>query len=331
MADERRMFLSWEALSRARRACTAASEEFLQREYRLPNVLGLGVGVKWQGGEPTGEEALVVLVNKKVPKEHLTAPELIPPELNGIQTDVLQIGFPEIQAVSLSPPDLRARVRPAMGGVSVGHPNVTAGTLGVPVSDRSSVPYRFYILSNNHILADSNRAQVGDPILQPAVLDGGREPRDILARLVRFIPVQLEPPIYREHHRNLVDAALAETSPADISPEIAQIGFLAGSLTAREVNVGMLVRKTGRTTGYTTGRITVVNATVDVSYGRGAVGRFTDQIVTTAMSQGGDSGSVLTTFDNLAVGLLFAGSPFASIANQMEHVQRLLGVEVAPN
>src|SRR5690606_37522923 len=113
--------------------------------------------------------------------------------------------------------------------------------------------------------------------------------------------------------------------------EIAQIGFLAGSLTAREVNVGMLVRKTGRTTGYSTGRITVVNATVDVSYGRGAVGRFTDQIVTTAMSQGGDSGSVLTTFDNLAVGLLFAGSPFASIANQMEHVQRLLGVEAAPN
>jgi hypothetical protein len=330
MVDKRKMFLSREALQRTRGACAPAAEEFLQKERLLPNVLGLGAGVKWKGGEPTGEEALVILVSKKVPQEHLTTGERIPPMLFGVQTDVLQIGFPEIQRVAVAYPGLRERIRPAVGGVSIGHPQVTAGTLGVPVSDRSCVPHRFYVLSNNHILAASNQARTGDPILQPAPVDGGRIPRDTLAHLSRFVPVEIEPPIDRDNHRNLVDAALAEADPLDLSPEIAQIGFLTGFLNAHEVNVGMEVRKTGRTTGYTTGRVTVVGATVDVGYGGGTIARFTDQIVTTPMSEGGDSGSVIVTFDNLAVGLLFAGTPFASIANQMEHVQRLLGIEVAP-
>ena len=331
MADtHRKMFLSAEALARTRRVCSAAAEDFLRKKRLLANVQGLGVGVKWKDGQPTGEEALVVLVSKKVPRAHLAGHELIPPKLGDIQTDVLQIGFPEIQAVSFAYPDLRSRVRPAVGGVSLGHPNITAGTLGIPVSDRTSVPHRFYVLSNNHVLADSNRAHLGDRILQPARLDGGREPEDTLAQLAQFIPVQIEPPIERDEHRNLVDAALAETHPADISPEIAQIGLVSGFLFAHEVNVGMLVRKTGRTTGYTIGRVTVVNATVDVGYGPGLIARVQDQIVTTAMSAGGDSGSLVVTFDNLAVGLLFAGSPYATIVNQIEHVQNLLGIEIAP-
>ncbi len=48
-----------------------------------------------------------------------------------------------------------------------------------------------------------------------------------------------------------------------------------------------------------------INATVDVGYGGGKVARFTDQIITTPMSAGGDSGSlILSAEDNQAVGLL---------------------------
>lgn len=85
----------------------------------------------------------------------------------------------------------------------------------------------------------------------------------------------------------------------------------------------------GRTTNYAVGWIVAVNATIDVGYGGGRLARFLDQIVTTNMSAPGDSGSLITTLDEAAVGLLFAGSSVATIANQVENVRTLLRVEVA--
>ena len=328
--DDTKMFLPESKLRQMRQRCPAAAAEFLKKRDLLANVQGIGVGVKWKNGQPTGEEAFVVLVSKKVPKQHLSRKDLIPPMLHGIQTDVLEIGLPEIQAVASEELDLRTRVRPAVGGVSISHPQVTAGTLGITVSDRRTVPHRFFVLSNNHVLANSNRAHIGDPILQPGTLDGGRLSTDVLGHLNRFVPIQLEPPVDRDNHHNYVDAALAEVHPIDVSPEVAYTGFVIGSLASEEINVGMPVRKVGRTTGYTTGRVTVVNATVDVRYGSGTIARFSDQIIMTAMSQSGDSGSLITTFDNLAVGLLFAGSSSATIANPIEPVQDFLDIQVAP-
>ncbi len=96
-----------------------------------------------------------------------------------------------------------------------------------------------------------------------------------------------------------------------------------------EVKVGLKVHKTGRTTNYSTGRITAVQAVVDVNYGGGKVARFRDQIITTNMSAGGDSGSIVAErLGNRAVGLLFAGSPVATILNQIQHVRSLLRVEI---
>jgi hypothetical protein len=74
------------------------------------------------------------------------------------------------------------------------------------------------------------------------------------------------------------------------------------------VTVGTLVQKTGRTTGWTTGRLIAINATVDVNYGSGRVARFQEQLISTNMSAPGDSGSLLPTWDNVAVGLLFAAA-----------------------
>ncbi len=88
----------------------------------------------------------------------------------------------------------------------------------------------------------------------------------------------------------------------------------------------MNVRKSGRTTSLTSGRILVLNVTVDVDYGNGSA-RFEDQIVTSPMSQPGDSGSVLVAGEALkAVGLLFAGSDQVTLHNPIEHVQEALGV-----
>jgi hypothetical protein len=122
-----------------------------------------------------------------------------------------------------------------------------------------------------------------------------------------------------------VDAAIAEGEFHDLDREIYWIGYVKG---IASVEIGTLVQKTGRTTSYTTGRVTAINATVNVNYGGGKVAKMCRQIVTTNMSAGGDSGSLLLDMKENAVGLLFAGSPFVTIHNNIFFVQALLGIRV---
>ena len=58
------------------------------------------------------------------------------------------------------------------------------------------------------------------------------------------------------------------------------------------------------------------------------MGRMCRQIVTTNMSAGGDSGSLLCDMNERAVGLLFAGSSSVTIHNDIRYVQALLGIRV---
>ncbi|UCD00160.1 MAG: hypothetical protein JSW66_09820 [Phycisphaerales bacterium] len=342
--DEHKMTLSESAIAEAQKAHDKAVSEFLDPEKLRSNVVGLGVGVKWKNGQPTGEPALVVLVSQKLEKDQLSANDLVKPKLAEMQTDVLAIGYPfagEGEPAETGIQSLATRIRPAEGGYSVGHFKITAGTIATCVYDilprgRVSppthgigIPRRYYILSNNHVLANSNNAALGDPILQPGPYDGGVNPADRIARLSRFIPITFEPHVPRFLHRNLVDAAVAEGQFHDLDREIYWIGYVRGWRRRVNVRIGTIVQKTGRTTNFTTGRITATNATVDVGYGGGRVARFRDQIVTTNISAGGDSGSLVTTLDNIAVGLLFAGSSVATIVNQIENVRSLLKVEVA--
>lgn len=341
---ESKMMLSEEVVAEAQKAHSAAVAEFLDPEMPRANVVGMGVGVKWSNGQPTGEPALVVLVTQKLEKAQVAEADLVPAELEGMQTDVLAIGYPvagDGEPLAVGAQRLARRIRPAEGGYSVGHVKITAGTIATCVYDilrggRVSppahgvgIPRRYYILSNNHILANSNAAAPGDPILQPGPHDGGTYPADCIARLTRFIPITFDPPVARARHRNLVDAAIAEGQFHDLDREVYWIGYVRGWRRKANVRVGTIVQKTGRTTNYTTGRITAISATVDVGYGGGRVARFRDQIVTTNISAGGDSGSLVTTLDNVAVGLLFAGSSIATIVNQIENVRSLLRVEVA--
>ncbi len=309
-----------------------------------PNVVGLGVGVKWTKGQPTGKAALIVLVTQKLPKTLLAKTAFVPTKLGDVPTDVLAVGYPFAGArnpLGVGVQTLATRQRPVKGGYSVGHFAVTAGTAATCVYDllpgsSSSppqhgvgVPVRYYILSNNHVLANTNAATLGDPVLQPGPFDGGSDPADIVARLSRYVPIDLTPAKPLEEHRNLVDAAVAEGDFADLSREVYWSGHVRGWQPRDRVTVGAVLKKTGRTTHFTTGRVTVVDATIDVNYGEGRVGRFTDQVVTTPMSAGGDSGSLVMSLENAAVGLLFAGSPQSTIFSHIEHVRSLLRVEVA--
>jgi len=164
------------------------------------------------------------------------------------------------------------------------------------------------ILSNNHVLADEDRARPGDEILQPGRFDGGRRRLDAVATLDRFIAL-------RTRGANHVDSALASIADG--------VGFDAGILHRAGTLLGTfggspedldLVEKLGRTTGRTHGKVTAFEVdNVIVEYDLGNL-RFDDQIEiegrgTGPFSAGGDSGSLIyTSGDRLAAALLFAGS-----------------------
>ncbi|WZY00432.1 hypothetical protein NSQ26_14270 [Bacillus sp. FSL W7-1360] len=311
---------------------------------KLKNVNGVGVGLKQVDGKVTSTPALTVMVEQKADMETLESSQIVPPEVNGMKTDVIQVGHlmtGQQMAMETGITTLANRVRPAKGGYSVAHRHVTAGTIATCVYDilpngstnppthGYGVPTRYYLLSNNHVLANTNSANIGDPILQPGPIDGGTDPTDRIGTLSHYIPIMLTPQVPLSNQNNLVDAAIAQAPFHQIDRSIYWLGHVRGWRLKQNVTVGTRVKKTGRTTNTTYGIITTVNATVDVNFGSGRVGRFREQIITTNISAGGDSGSLVMTDDNVAVGLLFAGSSAVTIANQIENVRALLDVEIA--
>jgi len=307
------------------------------------NVVATGVGYKSSGGKKTPTLSIICSVVQKLAPSKLSPREMIPSTIGGLPTDVVQTGV--IRALQSH----TARYRPAPGGVSIGHKDITAGTLGCLVKKGGE----FFILSNNHVLANSNAAQVGDPILQPGPYDGGRFPDDHIANLEAFVPISFTggpsgcstasgiagflnslakvlgsdarlQAITTQAEDNLVDAAIARPlNPAEVKDEILEIGPLSG---VGSGTLGMAIKKSGRTTALTTGEIQQVDVTSTVQYGENKTARFTDQLLAGAMSQGGDSGSAVLDTNNRLIGLLFAGSDTTTIINRIEHVFSALGV-----
>jgi len=323
-----------DSILRADEICETARIQEVQdkRELellRMDNVVGVAPSLKMKGGKPTGEWSLTVLVESKEPKAQVAKASLVPAQIEGVPTDVVEVG--KIEALVFN-----ARVRPALPGYSIGQPNITAGTFGCLVHDirrrsgkpekecectpgREECPSDYLILSNNHVLAASNQAHPGDLILQPGPFDGGVYPSDAVATLERFEPIVFTFP----QGYNLVDAAVAH--PSHSRHVTASI---IGALIPRGVDqafIGGLVIKAGRTTQLTVGRVIAVNATIAVNYGIG-VAVFRHQIITTAMAAGGDSGSLLMDANLSAVGLLFAGSAVITIHNHIADVETALGV-----
>ena len=221
--------------------------------------------------------------------------------------------------------------RPVPIGVSTGHPNVTAGTIGARVTDGS----RIFALSNNHIFAANNSGRMGDNLLQPGVVDGGRDPDDVIGTLHDYETIDFCSG--RLCGMNKIDAAIALTTTDDLQNETPEGGYGAPRSWTIEPKIGMEVQKYGRTTGYTKGRITGLNATIDVGYAAGTA-RFEDQIVISGngFSAGGDSGSLIVTdgfllADRRPVGLLFAGTGVSTLANPIDFVLDRFGVKIDGN
>lgn len=237
---------------------------------------------------------------------------------------------------------VQSKQRPLKSGLSVGCLDVHAGTIGLVLDDLAGPA----ILSNNHILADVNKAQPGMAIIQPGPIDAGNDPLQMASLLVavldRYVPISFI-------RANLVDAALSQivqnvdhellTSEAmDAGDQIK--GFKPVTID----DLGRKVWKIGRGTGFTEGKITAVSAdSVKVDMGepnKPAVALFSDQFEVRNVddgkpfSQDGDSGSLIVDEDHFARGLLFAGGADTTgvdhtYANRMDHVVKLLGLDLA--
>lgn len=320
------------------------SRKTLEHLLSLPNVIGIGYGLKETGGALTEKEAVVVLVEEKVPTARLAKAEIVPKFIEGKISDVLEVGkitpykaLPHEEGV----PDIKtsmmgivqhlmkafkfcslrkSRWRPAPGGVSIGHYKITAGTLGTVVYDRGTGEP--LILSNNHVLANEtngkdSRARIGDPILQPGPLDGGTVEKDKIAKLYRFVPL-------KDRGKNLVDAAVAKPLISLFTiPSILGIGRVKGTVPPK---IGMSVQKSGRTTCVTEAKIRLIRMVVKVEYDEDRELMFKNQILVENFDEPGDSGSLVLDKENRAVGLLFAGSERYTFVNPIEPVLDLLNV-----
>lgn len=298
-----------------------------------PNVVAVGISEKISDNVRTGNLAVTFYVAEKKPLNQLSGDEAIPQALaldltNGstVPTDVIEVGYPELEPAPLALPNPQAQRGPIQPGFSISHPQITAGTLGAIVKKGG----KFYALSNSHVLARSGVAQKGDKIIYPARNDGGNLNADVVAELEDFITFQLGGDFV-----NRVDCAIAVLLPeklADLVQDIYQIGLPTGTAKPKR---GMQIVKAGRTTGKTLGEVRDVNFRLQLNYpdGIGKIG-FLDQVFCTRYSAGGDSGALVLESQSMkAVGLHFAGFPdqnkeMGSVFNPIQEVLKALKVRL---
>ena len=336
------------------------------------NVHAVGLGRKFVEGKAVGDLCVRLYVRQKLAESLLAPIDLLPKTINGIPTDVVEAPpariagkkqakrvtprsggrFASAAPVAPAAPVVSAAAaagavpaaapctqnrqnqqRPFVAGISIGHVNISAGTLGyfcrsTRAGDDANT---IYLLSNNHVFADLNRGVAGDEIDQPGRVDGGTN-ADRVATLARFQPLKLN------GAANQIDAAIATVDDGvDCTTSICSIGAVSGVSDAKE---DQFVRKHGRTTGYTEGQIDDLSFDVTIQMDHNDPSKwalFTNQIRITrtpnypAFALAGDSGSLVVDRDSQsAIGLFFACPPDGSygIANRLSDVLQSLEVQL---
>ena len=243
-------------------------------------------------GVAGGDTEVLVFVTRKRPLAQLASRDVVPDEVDGVHTDVIEVG------------ELTAMLGP---GDSIGVDGLT-GTAGGIVTDEHG---NLFILTNNHVAANSNRVLSGTPIVHPGPADGAGSQ---IGRLGRHEPLTF-------HQDNYLDAALVALDPGIVVAE-----DRLPRPTSTTARVGWAVHKHGRTSGLTHGKVLARNGTFDVDFGSLGLVRFAGQIVTDKMLDPGDSGSVILSRNRYPVALGFAGSDTISLHNPIALVLRTLAV-----
>jgi hypothetical protein len=185
------------------------------------------------------------------------------------------------------------------------------------------------VLSCNHVLSNWEQFPALTPVLQPAPVDGGVAPVDVIARLGAIAPLV-------EAKGGRVDAALAELAdPNAVQPAFPEgIPALADSTPAVAAEA-QKVHKAGRSTGLTRGEVMTVGGHFTVDSGDPDIGLILleDQLLIRdsgrPFSDFGDSGAlVVASEERRALGLICARSTGYSVANRITNVLTELGIEL---
>jgi Divergent InlB B-repeat domain len=226
----------------------------------------------------------------------------------------------------------RSEVRPLVGGISLSACVTKGAEIYLYAGTLSMVTYDDRILSNAHVIAMNPETgdflNLGAPIIQPGTGDEGKS-EDQVGTLQAYIPIDFAP-----NAQNYADAAVGtidigvDASPGEQFCEGGNYWIQGWS----EVSQGDTVRKSGRTTGVTTGEVIHTNVSVVVRYGSKSA-YFVDQIVVSqdnwSFAAPGDSGSAVEK-DGEFVGLLFAGTEDCIVICKAEHIIDGLDVAVEP-
>jgi hypothetical protein len=298
--------------------------------------------VTWQVSGVTGGNATLGTITAS---GLYTAPAAVPTPANVTVTAVAQADSNVTKSAAVlvvaSNPNQQAQSIPIKLGTSGGNANDSStqgnlvyccgGTLGSLVQRNGT----YYILSNNHVLARSDSASIGDGILQPGLIDANctTTGTTTVANLTQYANL--------EQAGNNVDAALAQIVPGtvDTSGNILSLGATATGSTPDAgpphagngiiATIGEGVAKSGRSSSLTCSTVNAIQLQTSVSYQKGCnTGKnfnvtFTGQISVSgaSFSAAGDSGSLIVD-QNTAdpVGLLYGGSDTDAVANPVADV-----------
>lgn len=312
-----------------------STEDARRALMKIRGVRAVGIGSKLVGGEPTDQVSLQVLVAVKRPLAELSAEEVIPAEVAGLPTDVIEVGDLYIDAEPNTKECLKedtSNGRPLEGGIQIeplhGWTDTATGTLGcfAKTTDTNQV----VMLSNAHVLADKD-GHVGDRVGQPGMCSVCSACcSDPVGKVLRF---------KKTPH---VDGAIATLDPGVAhAAQIKEIGAVAGTraITAADALAGTIkVQKRGRTTGHTFGTVIGwVPGPADIKNHNGSVYRVATDFLTViprtpskCWSLGGDSGSAVLDENRMVLGLHFGGSGTGKVGSvcPIQFVTQELEIEI---
>ncbi|MFF3326437.1 DNA/RNA non-specific endonuclease [Streptomyces sp. NPDC002889] len=336
MATKQKKTASSKATGSGQDKLTTSLRQFIRTQgpgyLKDPNITSVGIGYKEKrDGSRSKEIALQFTVGKKRGLEELEGlntepiPATVVVDGTEVPTDVIERSYQTQFRVVAEPesPARKTRLDPIFPGASIGHVQVSAGTIGCIVFDKKNgTPY---VLSNWHVL-HGNRGELGDTVVQPGPHDDNRIARNRLGVLKR------------SHLGMAGDCAVATIDGRQFTRDIHELGVMPDEL--GEPQLGDKVIKSGRTTGVTHGIVRRIETLAMIDYGPGigeqTIGCF--EIETDPdnppqdgeVSRGGDSGSLWMFKTNGRPGKIMAGLHFGGEAgsNPDEHALACLPASV---
>lgn len=318
----------------ASRFLTPEEEKPWFAPYSLPDALAsagaqvhaVGIGLKVVAGGQTAERCVRLHVLRKIVATQLSPPNLLPSEIDGIPTDVVETPRAVLQAFPCGSKEIpHAVLRP---GLSISGPRTTPGTLGCLVRRDGGI----HVLSCSHVLADSS-SQPKDSVFHPGLADvlsgAARRVAELVSwnTIVRGTRVDFDAAIARVVHGETADADVCSLSKPDTVVAPGQLSAVCkrgrSSTAARPVQQGYIdEHDLDLSVAVPGGSILYVDQFKAVPFA--GHGRFSDY---------GDSGSLIVMRDapNSAVGLLVGGDPGGtySFATPLSRVLKRLNATLA--